>query len=194
MSSTRIGIVNTKAGNITSLKAAIERVGFQVKVLETPEVSDIDRLVIPGQGRFGTVMEALNDNDWLPALENWRDEEKPVFGICVGFQIFFDNSEEDPGIAGLGWLPGAIKRLNSPKQPMVGWTAVNPEENSIIPAGEAYFVNSFVLESSQHACAYSQYGQRFTSAIQSGPICGVQFHPEKSSIYGMEVLRQCLSY
>ena len=123
-SNQRIGIIETGAGNLASLQAAVERAGRVAVRLKTPQLDGIDQLIIPGQGRFGPVMQTLEDRQWVPALRNWFKNDQALLGICVGLQVLFDASEEDPGVRGLGLLHGEVRRLNSPKQPMMGWAPV----------------------------------------------------------------------
>ena len=192
-----IGIIETGAGNLTSLEAAIMRAGHTVRRLATPELNDIDQLLIPGQGRFGPVMNTLQKNAWVPVLKQWFAQSKPLLGICVGQQVLFEQSEED-AVKGLGLLPGTVKKLQSPKQPMMGWcpVAFNESARSIndepLHNGDAYFVNSYVVTNSAHAVAYANYGQRFVAAVQHGAWAAFQFHPEKSGAYGEYLLKQYL--
>lgn len=198
-SNKRIGIIETGAGNLSSLQAAIERTGRTAVRLKTPLLDGIDQLVIPGQGRFGPVMKTLEVNSWIPALRVWFNNSQPLLGICVGLQVLFDASAEDPGIRGLGILRGEVRRLQSPKQPMMGWAPVQftrcdaDEQN-----GDAYFVNSFVVPSKngqpqrQEEVAWTEYGERFCAVVRTGAWLACQFHPEKSGRYGAQLLNQWL--
>lgn len=203
-SNQRIGIIDTGAGNLASLQAAVERAGRIAVRLKTPQLDGVDQLIIPGQGRFGPVMQTLDERQWLPALRSWFKNEQPLLGICVGLQVLFDASEEDPGVRGLGLLRGEVRRLHSPKQPMMGWapvvfatdeTAVRPEPvegQASEPNGDAYFVNSFIVPSAKEAIAWSQYGERFCAVVRVGTWTACQFHPEKSGAYGATLLDRWL--
>jgi len=197
-STKRIGIIETGAGNVASLHAAIERAGRIAVRLNTPQLDDIDQLVIPGQGRFGPVMQTLKRAGWLPALQLWFNHNRPLLGICVGLQVLFEASEEDVGIHGLGFLRGEVRRLKSPKQPMTGWAAVDfvrpdADERAINEQdGDAYFVNSFVVPDCKEAVAWTEYGERFCAVIRTDAWLACQFHPEKSGRYGAELLNQWL--
>ena len=191
-SNSRIGIIDTGAGNLASLQAAVERAGRTAVRLKTPQLDSIDQLIIPGQGRFGPVMQTLQDRQWLPALRSWFQNDQPLLGICVGLQVLFDASEEDPGVRGLGLLRGEVRRLNSPKQPMMGWAPVVFDSGNDEPHGDAYFVNSFVVPSAKEAIAWTQYGERFCAVVRVGTWTACQFHPEKSGAYGATMLDRWL--
>ncbi len=190
------GIINTGAGNLTSLSQAINRIGStSIIINNTKEFRNntFDKIIIPGQGRFGTVMQNLNSTSLDAELEQWHQQDKPIFGICVGMQIFFESSDEDPNAKGFCWLKGKAKSLEFPKRPMVGWCEVGPN-NEDFPKGIAYFVNSFAIPKSDACIAQSEYGELFCSAVKRNHLVGVQFHPEKSAEYGLEVIKQCLDF
>lgn len=188
ISNKRIGIIETGAGNLASLQAAVERAGRIAMRLKTPQLDGIDQLLIPGQGRFGPVMQTLEQNLWLPALRSWFSNDQPLLGICVGMQVLFDASEEDPGVRGLGLLRGEVRRLKSPKQPMMGWAPVVFADNANEPNGDAYFVNSYVFPNGEEAEAFTEYGERFCAVVRKGAWRACQFHPEKSGDYGAGLL------
>ncbi len=186
-----IGILNPQSGNITSISDTLDRLGRSYRVLQEPELEGIDQILLPGQGRFGAVMRFLRESGWVSPLREWIFQDKPLLGICVGMQILFGESEEDPGEPGLGVLKGKITRLRSPKQPMMGWAKVHWTTHGL-PEGAAYFVNSYVAVDSENAIAYTTYGQRFCAAVTRGRLKAFQFHPEKSGAWGKELLEQCL--
>ncbi len=188
------GIINTGAGNLTSLQQAIRAVGLTTTVIDSADVfrqRNFAHIVIPGQGRFGAVMNRLNETGLSDLLQQWQQQNKPIFGICVGMQIFFEGSDEDQNISGLGWLQGRAKALAFPKRPMVGWSSVDPTLN-FLNRGNAYFVNSFAIKHTEFEVATTEYGEQFSSAVKKDKLIGVQFHPEKSSSYGLEVIKKCL--
>ena len=186
----RVAIIDTHTGNLFSLQAALESIGKQVVLVERPEETDCDQLVLPGQGRFGRVMEALTQQGWIEFLNQWRADNKTLLGICVGMQVLFEGSAEDPQAKGLGWFSGQAERLAFPKQPMVGWAKVDSQW--LLP-GYAYFVNSFAIRESSYSIGNTCYGESFCCAVKSDHIVGVQFHPEKSSHYGKQLLQQILN-
>ncbi len=188
----RVLIIDTKAGNLFSLRSAIERLGFFVSILSIPNKVDFDAVVIPGQGRFGTVMQNIRVNGWAEFLKNAYENSIPILGICVGMQIFFEASEEDPEVKGLSWFKGKSKALDFPKKPMVGWAKLTSQikeyKNSVV-----YFVNSYAIKQSGKMIAETAYGETFCAAIKQGSFTGVQFHPEKSSEIGRYILLEALT-
>ncbi len=186
----KVLIVDTKAGNLFSLKAAIERLGFAVSISDKPIAENFDAIVIPGQGRFGTVMSNLNKSGWVSYLKSAFDLQIPMLGICVGMQIFFEGSEEDPEAVGLGWLKGRAEKLDFPKKPMVGWARLNSE---VWSEAIVYFVNSYAIKQSEYSIATTTYGETFCAAVRQGSFIGVQFHPEKSGSQGSELINQALT-
>jgi imidazole glycerol-phosphate synthase subunit HisH len=186
----KILIIDTKAGNLFSLKSAIERLGFEVAILGKPNNESFDGVVIPGQGRFGAVLKNIRDNNWEEYLKQTRLNDIPILGICVGMQIFFEASDEDRDVIGLSWFKGKARALDFPKKPMVGWAKIN---SNVWPESDVYFVNSFAIKDSEQSIASTNYGERFCAAINQDCFTGVQFHPEKSSAVGSEIIRQALN-
>ena len=186
----KILIVDTKAGNLFSLKAAIERLGFQIEILERPNEQEFDGVVIPGQGRFGTVMKNLVQNGWPDYFQKIYSQSIPMLGICVGMQIFFEASDEDQDISGLKWFEGKAEALDFPKKPMVGWAHLKSE---VWPKSIVYFVNSYAVKQSEFEIANTTYGETFCAAVRKGSFTGVQFHPEKSGKVGSQLILQTLS-
>ena len=186
-----IGILNPKSGNITSICDALVRLGRPYRVLDKPELEGIDRILLPGQGRFGAVMRYIRSHGWAGPLLDWSARGKPILGICVGMQVLFESSDEDPGVEGLGIFKGHVVRLDAPKQPMIGWARVHWLAGGF-PDGAAYFVNSYVVKGHPGALAVTEYGGRFCSAVARDNILAFQFHPEKSGRWGKELLERCL--
>ncbi len=182
-------IIDTKAGNLFSLRAAIERLDYEVTILEQPDGQQFDAVVIPGQGRFGTVLKNIRANNWVPYLQQIKQQNIPMLGICVGMQIFFEASAEDKGIEGLNWYRGKVEALDFPKKPMIGWAKLT---SKAWPDSIVYFVNSYSIRKSEYSIATTTYGESFCAAMREGSFTGVQFHPEKSSDAGADIIRQAL--
>jgi len=186
----KILIIDTKAGNLFSLKSAINRLGFIPTILQQPNDEKFDAVVVPGQGRFGAVVKNLAADGWMDYLNSLKGTSIPILGICVGMQIFFERSEEDVGVKGLSWLTGKAKALNFPKKPMVGWASLT---SKVWSDSCVYFVNSFAIQNSDHSIAHCTYGETFCAAVHFENFVGVQFHPEKSSIDGAKIIEQVLA-
>jgi imidazole glycerol phosphate synthase glutamine amidotransferase subunit len=135
-------------------------------------------------------MNHLTNNGWIEPLNQWKNDNKLLLGICVGMQIMFEESDEDPGIKGLGWLQGRVEKLNFPKQPMVGWAPLKTTE---LIAGTPYFVNSYAIRKAKQCIATTHYGETFCAAVRQNNLIGFQFHPEKSGQYGNRLLSTVLN-
>lgn len=191
----KVGVINTGAGNLYSLNGCLRRIGYEPVTINSPEdmqKKDISALIIPGQGRFGTVMSNLRNSGLDKLISDWYMSNKKVIGICVGLQVLFEESEEDPGVKGLSIFQGKVTRLQSPKQPMVGWADVRSNE-AWLNNQTLYFVNSYGVADTEKAIASVTYGETFVAAIASNQLVAFQCHPEKSGAAGEEVLKQCLS-
>ncbi|WP_395374144.1 imidazole glycerol phosphate synthase subunit HisH [Marinicella sp. W31] len=191
MKSPKIGIIDLKSGNLLSIQTAIQEAGFETEIISEPN-DQFDALVMPGQGRFAFIAEQLNQQGWRNFLDQWLASGKPLIGICVGMQILFENSAEDPQAKGLGWLPGQVQKLPHPKTPMVGWSQLHSSDNNLNNE-YAYFVNSFAVPDSEFTTAYSYYGGAFCAAVQKNNLYGFQFHPEKSGAFGRQLIADCLN-
>jgi len=189
---TRITVIDHGAGNLVSIAQGLRRAGAEVNVAATPgEIDRADGLVLPGVGTTGAAMERLKDAGFVTPLQRW---DRPLLGICVGLQLFFDVSEED-GSHALGLIPGAVRRLEgAPLLPHIGWNDVVLHDDPLfagIPSGSTfYFVHSFapVPDDPGVVIGESAYGKPFVAAARSGSRVGVQFHPERSADAGLRIL------
>ena len=186
----KAAIIDLDSGNLISLKNAILANGFDVQIIQKP-AQDVDVLFLPGQGRFAHIAKGLDNNLWRSFLQEWNDNARRLIGICVGMQILFEASEEDPGAQGLGFLKGTVTKLTHPKTPMIGWACLN-SDNALWNQQYAYFVNSFAVSGSENCTAETLYGNSFCASVQKGNLYGFQYHPEKSGSFGREVIAQCL--
>jgi glutamine amidotransferase len=185
-----VGIVRLGAANLASIGFAIERAGGSVCFLDDADgLAAADAIVVPGVAHFGYLVAALDAAGLRRPLLSAIARGTPFLGICAGFQLLFDRSEEAPGVRGLGILSGAVRALSGPKAPHIGWNLVEPTAPGTI-AEWAYFAHGYAPDANvPSAVASTTYGAPFASVAASGSVTGVQFHPERSARYGAAVLR-----
>jgi len=194
-----IAIVDYGMGNLRSVEKALEKMGFPSQLVSTPEeIEAASKLILPGVGAFGDAMKGLQEKGLVAPLRQYAESGKPLFGICLGMQIFFETSEEDPGIDGLGILKGAVRRFpptDGLKVPHMGWNNLTVRENTrcfgTLPENAfVYFVHSYYVcpEDQNVPAATADYGVRFTAAVEYKNVAGTQFHPEKSQENGLKIL------
>lgn len=187
----RVGIIDLNSGNLLSIKTAIEKAGCEWQVVQQPRpelLTAVDVLVMPGQGRFAFVMNQIDQLGWREFLLEWCRNGKRLVGICVGMQVLFEGSDEDPEADGLGLFTGRCQKLPHPKTPMVGWAQLNSYKLTLKDQ-YAYFVNSFAIYENPFCTAKVNYGHEFCAAVQRGNLYGFQFHPEKSGRFGQELIQ-----
>ena len=212
-----IAILDYGSGNIRSAERAFVRTGNNVVVTKDSDlISRADALVVPGVGAFGACMSGLLSVQGDRIISQHLAAKKPLLGICVGMQILFDSGTENfapnsspnshESHTGLGIFPGVVSRLKHPRLPHMGWNTVVPSQGSRLFQGieseRFYFVHSYGISYSSSGLSssalssryllgatFSEYGERFIAAIESGNICATQFHPEKSGDAGLQLLR-----
>ncbi|WP_375402309.1 imidazole glycerol phosphate synthase subunit HisH [uncultured Sphingomonas sp.] len=197
-----LALIDIGSGNLHSVENALRAAGSaDVLVTADPDaMRGAERIVLPGVGAFGACAAALCAvNGLVDALEEavLRDA-KPFLGICVGMQLMADAGEEHGTHAGLGWLPGRVRRLEagtaSVKVPHMGWNDVIPVgEHPLLVRGEAYFLHSYAYDGAG-LLATTDHGGPVSAAIGRDNLLGVQFHPEKSQRYGLELLARFLAW
>ncbi len=192
----RAAIINYGAGNLHSIAKAVEFNGFETSI--SPDISlalNSDVVILPGVGAFGLASEALASG--MKILRSALSDGFPCVTICLGMQLLFESSEEGEG-QGIGFLQGRVRRLESERAPQIGWNAVKPEKhaNGIFDGFDlAYYANTYVCEPLDESVviARTEYdGESFPAAIRNLNTIGVQFHPEKSSRSGVELLGRLL--
>jgi imidazole glycerol-phosphate synthase subunit HisH len=200
-----IVIVDYKVGNFFSVKNMLKKAGEQNVIISssTDDILSADKLILPGVGAFDYGMSQLNESGLIAALnQKVLVEKTPVLGICLGSQMLTESSEEGKSISGLGWSKGKTVRINKEKLgnkdlriPHMGWNEVlvkkaNPLFNNLNEA-RFYFVHSFHIqcEDDVDTLATSIHGYEFTTAVNRENIYGVQFHPEKSHRFGLQLLK-----
>jgi glutamine amidotransferase len=195
----RIAVVDYGMGNRRSVQKALEHVGAVAAITgELAELEAADGLVVPGVGAFPLAMRRLNELGLASAILQRAAGGTPILGICLGMQILFDQSEEIEPTAGLGLLPGCVRALDAGglRIPHIGWNEVRFERGSPLIVGlpphgcPFYHVHSLAArpEERSDVVATAEYGERFATMVQRDNVFGVQFHPEKSSLHGLEML------
>ena len=202
MTKSTIALIDYQAGNLTSVKKAFA--ALEADLFVPAEPGDLGRataVVVPGVGHFGAT--AALTAPWVDAIRAGVERGRPLLGICLGMQWLFEESDEAPGVPGLGVLTGRCYRLpaesrgESIKIPHVGWNALEIRRRDSIVDGVAsgaqvYFTHSFVAPITDDTVAVTEHGEPFASIVQRGSVAGVQFHPEKSGEIGLQVVRNFL--
>jgi len=192
-----ITLLDYGAGNVRSVINAIERLGESVSIVKSGEdILSAQKLVFPGVGAFGSMMEILAQKELISPLKAYLEANRPFLGICLGLQALFDGSDEAPNVPGLGFIPGKVRRFETELSvPHIGWNGVLCRQSSVLWQGldgkeKFYFVHSYhaVPETKDAILCMTDYGESFTSGIQRGNVMAVQFHPEKSGQIGLRVL------
>jgi glutamine amidotransferase len=195
-----IGIVDYGMGNRRSVEKALERVGGEPRLTADRDVlRAADGLVVPGVGAFPEAMRRLRASGLDEVIREQARAGVPVIGLCLGMQLLLDRSSEHEGAEGLGLIPGEVRRLapdGGLKLPHIGWNEVRWTRSSPLVDGlpdpaTFYHVHTFVPVPADEAdvLGISDYGGEFASVVERGNVCGAQFHPEKSSLHGLALLR-----
>lgn len=197
MTDDRVHIVDTGVANIASMKAAFRRLGAEPTLTrDAQSIESGDRVVLPGVGAFGAGMEMLREADLAEPLRRRLAEPRPTLAVCLGMQLLADGSEESPGVDGLGVIEARVGRFGEDvRVPQFGWNEVEPTSDcEMLRPGYAYFANSYRLATPPPgwACALTEYGGDFVSAMERGPVLACQFHPEISSSWGLNLLERWL--
>ena len=194
-----IAIIDYDAGNIKSVEKALAYLGEEAIVSRNPEVIlKADKVILPGVGSFGQAMENLHRYGLVPVIRELADNHTPFLGICLGLQLLFESSEETPGVEGLGILKGKILRIppaEGLKIPHMGWNSLHLQNNGrlfkdIPEETYVYFVHSYYLqaEDPQTVKSTTQYSTTIHASVEKDNVFACQFHPEKSSRFGLKIL------
>lgn len=199
-----IAVIDYGAGNLQSVVKAFHYIGCDVKVTaDKEELKEASAAILPGVGAFGDSMRCLNRSGMVQPALDFIESGKPFLGICLGLQLLFEGSEEDPGVSGLGVLKGKICRIpdiGQLKIPHIGWNSLRirkpeglfqgMEENPYV-----YFVHSYYLHAEDRdvVSATTEYGVQIDAAVQKGNLFATQFHPEKSGRTGLKMLKNFIS-
>ena len=190
-----IAVLDYGIGNLRSAQKALERVGADAVLTDDPKVVESAAgVVLPGVGAFGRCMEALRDSGLEKPARDAIAADVPFLGICIGMQMLYAASDEDPGVPGIGAFPETIRRLpDGVKRPQMQWNVLQRTAPSRMLDGIddpvwAYFVHSYAPELSDDVVATCEYGGPIVAAVERGPLWATQFHPEKSAPAGLQVL------
>jgi glutamine amidotransferase len=200
----RIGLVDYGSGNLRSVAKALETVGADIEPVVAGTISGaLDALVLPGVGSFGDSVSQLQARALFQPIREWLNSGRQFFGICLGYQLLFQESEESPGVEGLALFDGVVRRFppNSLKVPQIGWNRLTWTKAALnrfpeLPSDPyVYFVHSYypVPEDRSIIAATAEYGEEFAAAVIAENLLATQFHPEKSQENGLAILRQFVS-
>jgi len=199
-----VTLLDYGAGNVRSIRNAIHLLGYKINEVNRPEdINNAKRLIFPGVGSFKSAMEVLNAKGMAAPLCSYIKQDRPFLGICLGLQLLFNGSEEGD-CDGLGIIPGVVGRFDSStglRVPHIGWNGLQLRQPSSsvldgVNGRHVYFVHSYravpTEENKEWVLATSKYGGDFISAVRKGNIYAVQFHPEKSGVVGLDIVRRFL--
>ncbi len=188
-------LIDSPVANVANIARALRAAGAELRVTRDPAViASARKLVLPGVGSFIAAMNWLVDNRIDVAIHEAVQSGASLLGICVGHQLLFDVSHEMGTSRGLGLVRGEIVKYDGALPvPQIGWNRVT-SAGPIVGDGVYYFVNSYAATSTPHEIARADYGGSFTAAVCNGRVFGVQFHPEKSSTAGLQVLRNFIAW
>lgn len=199
-----VAIIDYDAGNIKSVEKALHYLGEEAVITRDRDtILGADRVILPGVGAFGDAMEKLRTYELDKVIQEVVAQNTPFLGICLGLQLLFESSEESEGVEGLGILKGKVVRLpeeSDLKIPHIGWNSLkypNPGRlfTGIVEDSYVYFVHSYYLQAKDPSIvtATTEYGTLIHASVEQGNVFACQFHPEKSSEVGMQILKNFLT-
>lgn len=199
-----VAIIDYDAGNIKSVEKALHYLGEEAVITRDRDtILGADRVILPGVGAFGDAMEKLRTYELDKVIQEVVAKNTPFLGICLGLQLLFESSEESESVEGLGILKGKVVRLpeeSDLKIPHIGWNSLkypNPGRlfTGIAEDSYVYFVHSYYLQAKDPSIvtATTEYGTLIHASVEQGNVFACQFHPEKSSEVGMQILKNFLT-
>jgi glutamine amidotransferase len=193
-------VIDYDSGNLCSVSRGLETAGAEVRIVRSAEeMTDARGLVLPGVGAFGDAMARLASAGLVDPIRRWIADGKPFLGICLGLQLLFSESEENPGQPGIGVFGGKVRRFvpDDPtlKVPHMGWNRLMIKQPTAVLGGIdegsfVYFVHSYYVDPEERGiiATTTDYGVEFVSSIQTANVFACQFHPEKSQAVGLKML------
>lgn len=189
-----IAILDYGAGNVRSIANMLNFLNCDYKITnDINEIRNSQALLFPGQGHFKQALNNLENKKLIEPIKSFIKSGKPFLGICLGFQILFEKSEEAPEFEGLSILKGKVKKFSTKKVPQIGWNKIETtKNNSFLNDDYFYFVNSYYVKPDDKSIisSYSDYYGKFCASIEINNICACQFHPEKSSDSGINFFKK----
>lgn len=192
-----IAIIDYGAGNIFSVKNALDYIGLPGRLTDKKEdIENADGIILPGVGAFPAAMNMLKERDLIPTIQQ-QARMKPFLGICLGMQLLFDKGYEFEETDGLGLIPGTVEKMVEPglSIPHIGWNKLDvlndcPLLHGLSADEYVYFVHSYkAVCRNENISAYCEYGHRVPALVYDGNVYGAQFHPEKSGKTGLQILK-----
>jgi len=194
-----IALIDYGAGNVGSVLKAVQYLGYPAQPIDRPEfLNGADKIILPGQGHFGAMMQALEERRLLELLRKRIAAGRPYLGICLGLQALYEGSDEASDTPGLGLLRGRVRRFAGlAKVPQVGWNQLQIRRREglfkgIRDGSFVYYCHSYYAPVTEETAAVTEYGQTYAAAIEKENVWAVQFHPEKSAEVGIKVLKNFL--
>jgi glutamine amidotransferase len=188
-----IAVLDSGFGNLHSALNALHKIGAQAGLVADPDaLTKADKVLFPGVGSWGAVMQRLADKGFTDAIRDVVASGKPYLGICMGLQVLLETSEEDEG-EGLSIFEGSVVKFRTKKVPQIGWNRVESRDAEAVPAGHYYFINSFHVRPADEtliAATATYMDEDFVAAMRRDNVMAVQFHPEKSAKAGLDLLRR----
>lgn len=195
-----IAIIDYDAGNIKSVEKALQKLGADVVITKDADtILNAEKVILPGVGAFGDAMANLNKYNLVTVIKQVVEKGIPFLGICLGLQLLFDRSDETPGVEGLGILKGEVLRIPDHEElkiPHMGWNSLHLQNDGRLFEGLSedsyvYFVHSYYLKAEEPEIvkATAEYGVTIHASVEKGNVFACQFHPEKSSDVGLQILK-----
>lgn len=194
-----IAIIDYDAGNIKSVEKAVQFLGEEAVITRDKDfILNSDKVILPGVGAFGDAMEKIHAYGLKNTIYDIVDQKKPFLGICLGLQLLFKSSDESKGVSGLGILDGEILRIPAKeglKIPHMGWNSLKVKKGASLFKGieddpYVYFVHSYYLKAKEDiVAATTEYSTLIHASVEKDNVFACQFHPEKSSTVGLQILK-----